>query len=96
MKSVVRNVTLVVVLLTVVGAAAQNWVYPSDSLPAGKSYEQWGAIWWQWADSIPYSQNPIVDPDGTYCAVRQHGPVWFLAGTNGFDATRFCTYHGTS
>ncbi|HZL68929.1 MAG TPA: hypothetical protein VFC29_16530 [Candidatus Limnocylindrales bacterium] len=90
-EGIVRISTLVVLLLAVVTASAQSFIAPSDSLPGGKSYEQWGAKWWQWADSIPYSQNPILDPDGRYCAIGQRGPVWFLAGTNGFDATRSCT-----
>ena len=92
MNRVLRISVFTVLLFTVIAAAAQSWVYPSDSLPAGKSYEQWAAKWWQWQQSIPLSQNPVYDLDGTYCGVSQHGPVWFLAGTNGSDpATRSCT-----
>jgi len=82
---------MLLALFTVVTAAAQSFIVPPDSLPSGKSYQQWGAKWWQWAESIPYSMNPILDTTGAFCGVSQHGPVWFLAGTAGFDATRACT-----
>jgi hypothetical protein len=90
-EGIVRISTLVLLLLTVVTASAQSFIAPSDSLPGGKSYEQWAAKWWQWAESIPYPINPIYDTTGADCAVSQHGRVWFLAGTSGFDATRSCT-----
>ncbi|MGA3316685.1 MAG: hypothetical protein ABSC64_09640 [Candidatus Korobacteraceae bacterium] len=90
-EGIVRISILFVLLLTVAAASAQSFIAPSDSLPGGKSYEQWAAKWWQWAYSIPYSINPIWDTTGVDCAVSQRGPVWFLAGTGGFDATRFCT-----
>ena len=77
--------------MTVVAASAQSFIAPSDSLPGGKSYEQWAAKWWQWAESIPLPINPIWDTTGADCAVSQSGDVWFLAGTAGFDATRSCT-----
>jgi hypothetical protein len=82
----------VVLLLTAVTAYAQDFIAPPESLPGGLSYQQWSGKWWQWVDSIPYSVNPIVDTTGIDCDVYQSksGPVWFLAGTNGFDATRQC------
>jgi hypothetical protein len=91
MKGIVRISILLMLLLTVVAASAQSFIAPSDSLPGGKSYEQWAATWWQWVYAIPYSINPIWDTTGVDCAVSQRGPVWFLAGTGGFDATRDCT-----
>ena len=84
MKDAVRISTLVLLLLTVVAASAQSFIAPSDSLPGGKSYEQWAAKWWQWAESIPLPINPIWDTTGADCAVSQYGDVWFLAGTAGF------------
>ncbi len=87
-----RILALLLLALTAAAAAAQDWVYPSDSLPAGKSYEQWAAKWWQWQESIPLSRNPVYDLNGAYCGVGQHGPVWFLAGTSGGDpVSRSCT-----
>jgi hypothetical protein len=66
-------------------------VLPPHSRPLGLSYGEWSAKWWQWALSIPASENPQFDPTGEDCAVGQSGPVWFLAGTPGFPATRTCT-----
>jgi hypothetical protein len=81
-----------VLLLTAVTARAQSFVASPESLPGGLSYQQWSAKWWQWADSIPFSMNPLFDTTGVDCAVNQSRsePVWFLAGTSGFNATRTC------
>lgn len=52
------------------------------------------AEWWQWALSIPTSQNPLLDNTGVNCAVGQHGAVWFLAGTflgSAIPVSRTCT-----
>jgi hypothetical protein len=70
---------------------AQNFVAPPDTLPGGLSYPQWSAKWWQWVWSIPFNMNPLADTTGIDCGVDQSGPVWFLAGTLGFNATRNCT-----
>jgi hypothetical protein len=56
-----------------------------EVLAYGVSYERWTGYWWQWAYSAPPAQNPILDKTGKYCAVAQHGPVWFLAGS--FEST---------
>lgn len=58
-------------------------VLPVGSKPYGMSYGDWGGAWWAWALGIPADMNPILDPDGTFGAVDQSGPVWFLAGTFG-------------
>jgi hypothetical protein len=47
--------------------------------------------WWNWALAGPPDENPIVDPDGRNCALRQHGKIWFLAGSFGETITRFCS-----
>jgi hypothetical protein len=52
---------------------------------------QLSAEWWQWALSIPTSENPQLDTTGENCMVGQRGSVWFLAGTFfGGSATRTC------
>jgi hypothetical protein len=52
---------------------------------------QLSAEWWQWALSIPPSENPQLDTTGENCMVGQRGSVWFLAGTfGGGSATRTC------
>lgn len=51
------------------------------------------AQWWQWALSIPSSQNPLLDTTGEKCMVGQRGSTWFLAGLFGGGAPviRTCT-----
>jgi hypothetical protein len=78
-------------LLTTATAVAQDFIAPPKSLPGGLSYQQWSAKWWQWAWSIPSDINPILDKTGANCDVDQSGPVWYLAGTAGFDTERACT-----
>lgn len=91
MNANLRMLALLLSLFVVSTAVAQTFIAPPDSLPYGKSYEEWGAKWWQWVEAIPYSINPMYDDTGRYCGVNQHGPVWFLAGTTGTEATRACT-----
>jgi hypothetical protein len=68
-----------------VGASSLRW-----------SYSELAAEWWKWVYSIPCTEtwcpNPAVDEAGDYCAVGQHGDVWFLAGTFfGGTPTRECS-----
>jgi hypothetical protein len=60
-------------------------------MPAGRSYAEWSAAWWQWAFSIAKSQNPMLDETGASAAIGQSGPVYFLAGTMGTPVERTCT-----
>ena len=54
-----------------------------------ESLEKLSARWWQWALSIPTSENPLLDATGGKGVVGQRGSVWFLAGVfNGGMATR--------
>ena len=62
-------------------------VLPSDSKPYGHSYGEWGAMWWQWALSIPVSENPLFDETGEFAGVGQSGPVFFLAGVFNVSGT---------
>jgi len=82
----------IVLLLTGVTVYAQSFIAPPESMPGGLSYQQWSAKWWQWVWSAPLAVNPLFDTTGIDCAIYQtrSGPVWFLAGTTGFDATRSC------
>ncbi len=66
-------------------------IYPSDSKPYGISYGDWTGKWSQWINSIPVNENPLRDTSGVNCAQKQSGPVWFLVGTDGGEATRKCT-----
>jgi hypothetical protein len=55
------------------------------------SFKRLSAEWWQWALSIPVSENPILDDTGDKCVVGQRGSLWFLAGNSGGATTRTCT-----
>lgn len=35
---------------------------------------------WRWVYSFPVDEAPSGDRDGSRCALRQSGPIWFLAG----------------
>ena len=80
------------------GAHGNARVIPPASMPYGKSYGDWGAAWWQYVFSVPWSINPLNDQTGANFASGQSGDVWFLAGTvcagqacNLASATRTCT-----
>ena len=63
----------------------------------GKTYGEWGGAWWKWTLELPYSQNPILDPDGRFGHLGQTGDVWFLAGTFGAKTNRSLVVpHGKS
>ncbi len=56
----------------------------------GQPAKELSAEWWQWVWSIPGSVNPLLDATGDYCAVGQHGDVWFLTGNFGGTTVRTC------
>ncbi len=63
-----------------------------QSLPLVKELYAFEAKGWlAWAMGLPYSTGPITDTTGAACGQSQSGPVWYLAGTAGGDATRSCT-----
>ena len=49
------------------------------SLPP-QTYGAWGAKWWQWAFSLPATDNPTVATGDIDCTAGQQGHVYFLAG----------------
>ncbi|MDJ0806850.1 MAG: hypothetical protein QNJ78_08450 [Gammaproteobacteria bacterium] len=83
-KSTIAGVMLGLSVIPLVDATADDKrkaVSPDESV-MGMTQGDWGAAWWQWALSIPADRNPILDPDGSFCAEGQgSGPVFFLAGT---------------
>jgi hypothetical protein len=66
-------------------------IFSPESDPYGLSYAEWTAKWWQWVLSLPVEINPVKDTTGKNSAIKQNGPVWFLAGTIGGVVRRFCT-----
>jgi hypothetical protein len=75
---------LAIVTPGVVGASSSRW-----------TYSELAAEWWKWAWSIScagdFCPNPVIDETGDYCAVGQHGDVFFLAGSFGQTVTRNCS-----
>lgn len=51
-------------------------IFDRNSVVYGRTYGEWDAAWWQWADSIPTSKHPLFENGD--CSVGQSGPVWFL------------------
>lgn len=78
------------------GNAGNPGVMPLQSHPAGKTYAEWSALWWQWAVKRPRflsdgvtPAGPLNDTDGHLCGLDQSGPVWYLAA-GPIGQTRTC------
>lgn len=56
----------------------------------GKSYNRLAGSWGNWLQKEPPGTNPAFDPDGRFCDLNQKGRIWYLAGTFGGVADRFC------
>src|SRR5262245_11590153 len=65
---------------TVAAEAHNPRVIPPHAHPHGKTYGQWGALWWQWAAAFTNADSPLTDTTGARCGAHQTGRVWFLAG----------------
>jgi hypothetical protein len=77
-------------------SSSTSGVLPINSHPAGMTYGQWSAAWWQYAYSLPNSSSPLFDATGGRCAVGQpyiaHRKVFFLAGAVfGGEQSQSCT-----
>jgi hypothetical protein len=86
---------ILLLLLPSVGTHADSnpnpRVLPINSTPAGKTYGQWSAAWWQYVYSLPNSVSPFFDGTGAHCGVGQGGSkVFFLVGVAP-TATQSCT-----
>jgi hypothetical protein len=55
-------------------------VVAPDQTLYGKSYSELAGEWWNWADAEPPDTSPVLDEDGSFCALNQKGKIWFLAG----------------
>lgn len=72
-----------------VGKEAQ--IVPPGKRYRGKTYSEWVTAWWQWVVSIPADRNPVSDTTGEFCNEGQSGPVWFMPGSWGSSAERYCS-----
>ncbi len=67
-------------------------ILPPNSTPHGATYGEWSAAWWQWAYSMPTTENPLFDTAD--CSAGQSDHVWFLGGVfgrSGLGVERTCT-----
>lgn len=94
-QSVIVAVVFVLGLTMPALAGGNPGVIPPNQKTNGLTYGEWSARWWQWAYSLPVSDNPFFDVGGdcTNGAQGQSGPVWFLTGVliEGGTAVRNCT-----
>ena len=67
--------------------AQETGPLPANQIIAGATQVEWSQRWWQWAFSFERARSPIADRTGQFCAARQSGEVWFLAGTYGTRRT---------
>ncbi len=66
----------------IAGSAGNPTVIPPQSVPYGKTYGQWSALFWQWVFASPVSENPLFLDGNVDLSLQQPpGPVWFLGGT---------------
>jgi hypothetical protein len=88
-----KLVCIVALLLALTPAISQadGGVRPPNANQYGKGYDGLAGQWLTWVMSIPWSTNPIADSDGSYAAIGQSSPVWFLAGTQGDVVERSLT-----
>ena len=94
MKTIMRCAASLVLCLSVTGTSLADIprVAPINTSPGGQTYGHWAAEWWQWALGVPGEKSPLFDQTGEFCAERQLGDVWFLAGSFGTDPVeRSCT-----
>ena len=75
-------------------APSQPAVYAPHSKVKGHTIGEWSADWWKWALSFSSPDNPITDTTGANANLGQKGPVYFLAGTSGGEASRTFTVPG--
>jgi hypothetical protein len=96
----VRKLTIVLTALLILALGANESLAAnnpgvlktSEKKYYGQTYGEWVVSYWQWAMSIPIASNPWAnDPDGSFAANGQSGPVWFLGGSLGDTVTRSIT-----
>jgi hypothetical protein len=72
-------------------SSTNEGVYPPSSVIEGKTYSQWGDVWWKWFLEMPRGHHPALDETGADAGRNQTEAVWFLCGTVGTDTERACS-----
>jgi hypothetical protein len=90
-----RCMVLAAVAIGVAGCDEDPLIHQHDSNGTEKLYEKGAKGWTRWALEQDWSTGPVLDPDGSACALGQSGKTWYLAGTTGGPVARECTIpHG--
>ena len=87
LKKLWSSIAIMMALTMTAGASLASPAQPGGPMP----YSLLAAQWWQWALETPTADNPVLDITGVNCGVNQKGKYWFLAGTFGGSAERYCT-----
>jgi hypothetical protein len=88
LKVVVLIAMVALLVQPVLAKEGNPGIARADNNPYGKTYNEWGAEWWKYVMSFPATTSPLNDATGANCAAGQSGPVFFLVGTPGGEATR--------
>jgi hypothetical protein len=92
MKNSARLLLLIASASAASTATSSGLMVAPDAKVYGKSLGEYANNWWQWANSMPQEDSPVVDRTGSQCHINQAGRVWFLAGGYGSSKiTRTCT-----
>ncbi len=75
-------------ILVCITPANATTVLAQGSTVEGRTIGEWTAEWWQWAYSQSIPNDAFTDTTGVYSSINQSGPVFFVAGTIGGEATR--------
>jgi hypothetical protein len=68
-------------------AYADIMIYPPNSSPLGKTFNEWCILWWKWLLGIQKPNNPAHDMTGDNAYINQiNADVFFLCQT--FERTR--------
>jgi hypothetical protein len=69
-----------------------DFFYKRVDTPYGKTWEEWAEDWWRYVMSIPKSQSPGLDSDGSRFDLisNTNENVLFFVGTYGGSAERYC------
>jgi hypothetical protein len=78
--SILSMLSFAGIVSTNINAQIAELVAPEVKV-AGRSQNEWGDRWWQWAFSFGADDSPVADTTGENCQLKQEGDVWFLAGT---------------
>ena len=69
-----------------------DFFYKRVDTPFGKTWEEWAEDWWKYVMSIPKSQSPGLDSNGSRfdSISNTNENVLFFVGTYGGSAERYC------